>query len=368
MDAIAQRGDINVTKIEQLRTYMVQEGLDGFYIAKPANVCCISGFMGGDSFLFITRDRQYFITDPRYTEQAAAECPDYEIVDWRRQSGYNMGLTVKELAEANGAGKIGFEEDQLTYRTFKALQEEVDAELIPTFNIIEGFRSVKTPEEIRKLTAACDIASRAFDKILKDIRVGITEKEIASRLMHYMVMEGADTKPYGGIVLSGARTSLLHGIPGNKAVEYGDFVLLDYGCQYEGYLSDMTRVVVVGRANERQKEVYRLCRQMTEDTEAAVRAGVTGTACYEASLKAIRDTEYYPYHYRGIGHGVGLFVHELPNLGSDCENVLAKNSVLTVEPGIYIPGWGGVRIEDQGIVTDEGYEDLIGATHELIEL
>ena len=357
-----------MTRIEQLRSYMEQEGLKGFYIAKPANVRCISGFTGEDSFLFITEDRQYFITDPRYTEQAALECPDYEVVDWRTKSGYNMGLTVKRLAGENGVERIGFEEDYLTYRTWKAFEEDVDAELVPTSNIIEGFRSVKTPEELWKLTVACDIASRAFEKILKDIRVGITEKEIASMLMHHMVTEGADTKPYGGIVLSGARTSLLHGIPGNKAIEYGDFVLLDYGCQYQGYLSDMTRVVVVGKASERQREVYRLCRQMTEDTEDAVRAGVTGTACYEASLRAIRDTEYFPYHYRGIGHGVGLFVHELPNLGSGCDNVLAKDSVLTVEPGIYIPEWGGVRIEDQGIVTKDGYKNLIGATHELIEL
>ncbi len=356
-----------MSRIEQLRTYMEQEGLEGFYIAKPANVRYISGFTGEDSYLFITKDRQYFITDPRYTEQAALECPDYQAVDWRK-SGYHMGRVIKELAEENAVRRIGFEEDYLTYGLWKSLQESVEAELVPTIRIIEGFRAVKTPEEIRKLTAACEIASRAFEKIVKDIRVGMTEKEIASKLMHYMVMEGADTKPYGGIVLSGARTSLLHGIPGDKAVEYGDFVLLDYGCQYKGYLSDMTRVVVVGKADDRQKEVYSLCRQMTEDTEAAVREGVTGTACYEASLRVIRDTEYDQYHYRGIGHGVGLFVHELPNLGSACDNVLAKNSVLTVEPGLYIPGWGGVRIEDQGIVTEDGYKNLISATHELIEL
>ena len=224
--------------------------------------------------------------------------------------------------------------------------------MVPTLNVIEGFRAIKTPEEIKNLTVACDIASRAFEKIIKDIRPGVTEKEIASRLAHYMVMEGADTKPYGGIVISGAKSSLLH----------------DYGCQYKGYLSDMTRTVVVGKADAKQREVYDLCRRMTEDTEASVRAGVTGTSCYEASLKAIKDTEYLPYNYTGIGHGVGLFVHELPNIGLNCENILQENSVMTVEPGLYIPGWGGVRLEDQGIITKDGYENLISATHELIEL
>ena len=183
-----------------------------------------------------------------------------------------------------------------------------------------------------------------------------------------MVMEGADTKPYGGILISGPKTSLLHGIPGNRALEYGDFVLMDYGCQYDGYLSDMTRTVVVGKATPKQKEVYNLCRQMTEDVEATIKPGVTGEDCYQASLKAIEGTEYMPYNYTGIGHGVGLFVHELPFIGKNHTDVLQAGSVMTVEPGIYIPGWGGVRIEDQGIITENGYENLISATHELIEL
>ena len=308
-------------RLTQLREYMEKERLDAFYIAKPANVRCISGFTGEDSFLFITKANQYFITDARYTEQASYECPDYELVNWRINFGYSMGKAVAYCADKDGVKTIGFEQDHLT-----------------------------------------------FEKIIKDIRPGVTEKEIASRLAHYMVMEGADTKPYGGIVISGAKSSLLHGIPDSKPIEYGDFVLMDYGCQYKGYLSDMTRTVVVGKADAKQREVYDLCRRMTEDTEASVRAGVTGTSCYEASLEAIKDTEYLPYNYTGIGHGVGLFVHELPNIGLNCENILQENSIMTVEPGLYIPGWGGVRLEDQGIITKDGYENLISATHELIEL
>ncbi|MGN1166207.1 MAG: M24 family metallopeptidase [Lachnospiraceae bacterium] len=357
-----------MTRLIQLKAYMEKEGLDGFFVAKPANVRCVSAYTGEDSYLFITKKNQYFITDARYTEQASYECPDFEIVDWRGKNGYNMGETVSHFAKQDEVTKIGFEQDYLTFALWKSMQDQIKAEFIPTVNVIEGFRAVKTPEEIRNLTVACDIASRAFELILKDVRVGVTEKELASKLAHYMVMEGADTKPYGGILISGARTSLLHGIPGNKSIEYGDFVLMDYGCQYKGYLSDMTRTVVVGKADEKQREVYDLCRRMTEDTEKSVRAGVTGTSCYEASLEAIKDTEYFQYHYRGIGHGVGLFVHELPNIGANCSNILEENSVMTVEPGLYIPGWGGVRIEDQGIVTKDGYENLISATHELIEL
>lgn len=359
---------MSMERLEKLRAYMEEKGLDGFYIAKPANVRCISGYTGEDSFLFIDRQSQYFITDARYTEQAAMECPEYTQINWRLAAHPTVGGALAETVRKDNVKTIGFEQDYLTYQTWKSMQDQMSAEMIPTENVVERFREVKTPEEIQKLRIACDIATRAFEKILKDIRVGVTEKEIASRLAHYMVMEGADTKPYGGIVISGARTSLLHGIPGSKAIEYGDFVLMDFGCQYDGYLSDMTRTVVVGRADEKQKEVYELCRKMTEDTEASIRPGVSGTDCYEASLKAIRDTEYFQYNYTGIGHGVGLFVHELPFIGRNCTDILQENSVMTVEPGIYIPGWGGVRVEDQGIITAEGYKSLIGATHELIEL
>ncbi|MCD8329413.1 MAG: Xaa-Pro peptidase family protein [Lachnospiraceae bacterium] len=355
-------------RLEQLRARMEEKNLDGFYIAKQPNVRCISGFTGEYSSMFITRRGKYMITDPRYTEQASLECPDYPVVDWRNEYGYSKGKAIAALARQDEVKAIGFEADYLTYEIWHSLQEELEAELVPTVNVIEELRAVKTPEEVQNLRISCDIASRAFERIVKDLRVGVTEKEIASRLMHYMVMEGADTKPYGGIVLFGARTSLLHGIPGARSLEYGDFVLMDYGCQYHGYLSDMTRTLVVGKADARQREVYGLCRQMTEDTETFIRPGVTGAECYEASLEAIRDTEYMPYHYSGIGHSVGLFVHEVPMLGPTWKSELAVNHVLTVEPGIYIPGWGGVRVEDQGLITESGYEILTSATHELLEL
>lgn len=353
--------------LQKIRNYMEEHELDSFFVAKPANVRYISSYTGEDSYLYITKSKQYFITDPRYTEQASNECPSYEIVNWRTP-GNTIGKTVGHLGECENIKTIAFEEDYLTFAFYESIRNSVKAEMIPTSNVTEEFRSVKTKEEEGYLRAACEIASRAFEKIVKDIRVGVTEKELASRLSHYMVMEGADTKPYGGILISGARTSLLHGIPSSKSIEYGDLVLMDYGCQYNGYLSDMTRTVVVGKASEEQKKVYDLCRQMTEDVEAVIKPGVTGIECYEASLKAIKDTPYLKYNYGGIGHGIGLFVHELPFIGSSSTAVLQKGNIMTVEPGIYIPGWGGIRIEDQGLITEQGYENLISATHDLIEI
>ena len=353
--------------VEKLLTYMEEYNLDGFYVSKPENVRYISGFSGEDSSLLVTRSKKYFLTDPRYTEQAALECPQFELYNWRTP-GKTIGDAVEVIAKKENLRIIGFESEYITVAKYTQLQNTEGVEFVPTSEVIELFRSIKSIQEIEYSKAACEIASRAFDKICKEIRIGITEKEIASKLSHFMVMEGADTKPYGGIVISGARTSLLHGIPSSKAIEYGDLVLMDYGCQYHGYLSDMTRTVVVGKASSRQKEIYELEKQMVSDVEEILKPGVTSVEAYNASIHAIKNTEYLPYHYSGIGHGVGLFVHESPFIGANGSYVLAPNNIITVEPGIYIPGWGGIRIEDQVLITEMGCENLIKATKELIEL
>lgn len=353
--------------IDKLLTYMEKNHLEGFFVSKPENVRYISGYTGEDSFLFITKDKKYFITDPRYTEQASYECPTYEIINWRLP-GKVLGDAIVALTETTHIRNLAFENTYITFDKYNSLCEKLSIELIPQEEVIEVFRSSKTLQEIEYSKAACEIASRAYEKILKDIRVGVTEKEIASKLSHYMVMEGADTMPYGGIVISGARTSLLHGIPSDKAIEYGDLVLMDYGCQYKGYMSDMTRTVVVGKATKKQREVYELELQMVTDVEAMLKAEVTSVQAYEASIQAIKDTEYIQYNYTGIGHGVGLFVHEPPFMGANAKYVLESNNVITVEPGIYIPNWGGIRIEDQVLITESGCENLIRATKQLIEL
>ena len=353
--------------MEQLLAYMQKEHLDGMFISRPVNVKYVSHYTGEDSWLFITEQEKFFLTDPRYTEQVSYECPDYTILNWRDTYG-SIGKALAYAAEKVGAKTIGFEAAHLTVEQYQNLQSEVKAELVPADGIIEEFRSIKRPEEIECLRISCDIASRAYEKIQKDIRVGITEKELAARLSLYMVLEGADTQPYGNILISGARTSLLHGIPSQKAIEYGDLVLMDYGCQYHGYLSDMTRTLVVGRATPKQKEVYKIEQQMVAAVQGYLKDGGSASVAYYQSTKTIERTEYFPYHYTGIGHGVGMFVHEIPFMSPVSKNIVHANNVMTVEPGIYIPGWGGIRIEDQLLITETGNENLISATKELIEL
>ncbi len=340
---------------------------EGFFVQKKQNVRFLSGYTGDDSYLLITPKKQYFLTDPRYTEQAALECPDFEITVWRK-AGKTLADCVADLCEKEKLASLGFESDVISHSQWDVLHTRVKAELVPTRDLVEGLRSVKTPEEIDCMRAACEISCRAFERILGDIKVGRTEKELAAKLAAYMVEEGADTQPYGNILITGARTSLLHGIPSSKAVEYGDFVLMDFGCQYKGYLSDMTRTVVVGKASARQREVYEIEKQMVADCEKVMRAGVPLKKVFEASLKAVKGTEYEPYIYTGIGHGIGLFVHEIPFIRPESTEVYEAGVVTTIEPGIYIPGWGGVRIEDQLVITESGCENLVRTTHDLIEL
>lgn len=353
--------------LERLINYLSKENIEGFFISRPENVRYISKYTGEDSYLFITNKENYFITDARYTEQAEQECDGFVIINWREIGG-SVVDAIQTIVERLRINSYLFESDYVSFTTYNNLKTKINSEAVPSTGVIEEFRSVKTPYEIKNLRAACEISDRAFERIIKDIRVGITEKELASKLSHYMVMEGSDTKPYGNILISGKKTSLLHGIPSNKAVEYGDFVLMDYGCGFNGYLSDMTRTVVVGKASSEQKQIYSLVKQMLEDATKVMLPETKATDVYEASIVAIKNSEYFKYHYSGIGHGIGLYVHEIPFMGPKSTAVLKENNVLTIEPGIYIPNWGGVRIEDQVLITEDSNELLTHATRELIEL
>lgn len=351
----------------KLIDYLKENNIDSFFISRPQNVRYVSKYTGDDSYLLITEKENFFITDPRYTEQAQQECGDFTIVNWREQ-GKTIADALKTIIERLNIKTYAFEGEFVNYNLYNELKTKINAEAISLTNVIESFRSIKSTEEIQNLRSACEIADRAFDRIIKDIRVGITEKELASKLSHYMVTEGADTKPYGNILISGKRTSLLHGIPSNKTIEYGDFVLMDYGCGYNGYLSDMTRTVVVGKATPEQREVYDLVKRMQSDATKTMLAGANAKDVYYSSIEAIKDTKYFQYHYSGIGHGIGLFVHEIPFMGPKSNEVLNENNVITIEPGIYIPNWGGARIEDQILITKDGNESLTNSTRELIEL
>ena len=335
---------------------------EAVFISSYPNIFYYSGFTSEDAYLLISHSGKYIITDSRYTIQAREQAKGFEVID--------IANGFEKIFSRIDEKYIGFEESYMSVGENKRIRAKLKdgQDFVEMQNLINKPREIKDECEIKKMAEAEKIGDMAFEYVLGRIKEGVTEREIALDLEFFMKKQGATALSFDTISASGIRSAMPHGIATDKKIENGDFLTLDFGCVFEGYCSDMTRTVVVGKADAKQREVYDLCRRMTEDTEASVRAGVTGTSCYEASLEAIKDTEYLPYNYTGIGHGVGLFVHELPNIGLNCENILQENSIMTVEPGLYIPGWGGVRLEDQGIITKDGYENLISATHELIEL
>lgn len=353
--------------LDRLRKYLADAGIGAFFVMRPENVRYLSGYTGDDSYLLVMQGRTLFITDPRYTEQARAECPDCVIANWR-EDGTSLAEAVISYIKKSDIASMAFEADYMTVMTHDALAAAAACRLVPTTSVIEQYRKIKRPDEVEKLKVSCQIADRALARLLEVMRPGVTEKDMAAQLALYLVAEGSDTQPYGGILISGKRTSLLHGIPSDKKLEKGDFVLIDFGGAYEGYLADMTRTVVLGRATDEQREAYAMERAMFDSAQASMRAGAAAKDVFAASIKPLADSRYMGYHYTGIGHGIGLFVHELPFLGPNSKDVLAENVVMTLEPGIYIPGWGGVRIEDQMLITQDGFVDFTSSTKDLVEI
>lgn len=340
--------------------------VDAIFLKKWENVRWASGFRGADSYLLCSNEQAFLITDPRYTEQAAVECPEMTIVNWKQRG--SIARAAADITNELNIRRLAFEDDAVPYRLYADLCAETGCELFPAGNNVDRLRMVKTQEEIDCLSEACAIACRAFYRIIDDIRPGVTEKELAARLSTYMVFEGADSQQSGFMVVSGPNSSMLHGISSDRPLEYGDLVLMDYGCRFNGYISDMTRTVVLGCATDEQRKVYSLVRQMLEDSLAVMKAGVKTEEVYAAAVGCIKDTDYFKYHYTGIGHGIGLFVHEQPLITPKGSSIYEPNIVTTIEPGLYIPGWGGIRIEDQVVIKDDGNENLISVPHEMIEV
>ena len=349
-------------RIETLRKVMAERGLDAVLLQGDVNRNYMSGFKGDESYSIITMDKAIFITDSRFTEQATQEVKDYEVREYQRPFEAFLDKIVKEF----NIKKIGFEENVLTYELYNSYKEAVSCELIPLNGVIETLREIKCEKEIEIMRKAQNIADKGFEHILKFIKPGMTEREIGLELEFYMRKLGATGLSFPSIVASGVRSSLPHGMATEKVVENGDFLTLDFGVVYDGYCSDMTRTIVIGEPNEKMKEIYNV---VLKAQEAALKAVKPGISCYDLDKIArdiITEAGYGEYFGHGLGHGVGRVVHELPMVNFRSKEILKPGMVITDEPGIYIPNFGGVRIEDIILVTEDGYEVFSKSPKELI--
>ncbi len=353
-------------QIGKLQKFIEKENLDGFIVTRRESVQYLCGFTGTAGIIVVKPTNAYFLTDFRYKDQSKKQVKGARVIVTPRE----VIASLKDLDQFHGHNiRYGYESDYLICNELKRLQDNLPGSImIPTVDAVEQFSILKDKNEIEMTQKAVDIGDQAFERILGYLKPGLREIEIAAELEYQMKMLGSAKPSFETIIASGYRSALPHGIASTKKIARGDFVTFDFGATYKGYVSDMTRTVVIGKATARQKKIYNIVLKAQRAGIRKIRHNVRAEAVDAASRKVIDKAGYKKYFGHGTGHGLGLFVHSKPRLGPKSEDVLKKGMLVTVEPGIYLPGWGGVRIEDDILVTATGSRILNNAPKNLLEL
>lgn len=354
-------------RMKRLLQLMEQENIGALLVANRHNVRYFSGFTGDTAYLYISKKRHLLLTDSRYTVWAREEVKEFEVFQVDRTVSYQE--KIRQLAEEEKIQSIGFENNKMIYSDVQAFREKLpDVKWLELNQKLDRLRCIKDASEQECIRKAEAIGDCAFSHIVQELCVGMSEKEAAWEIECAMRKHGAEGLSFETIAVFGKRTAMPHAVPGETKLQKGDLVVMDFGCIYRGYCSDMTRTVVMGEASARQKEIY---ETVLKAQLAALSSIKSGMRCCDADAVAravIEKAGYGQYFGHGLGHSVGLFIHESPALSPKDETVLQEGMSETVEPGIYIPDFGGVRIEDLVIVTKNGCENLTKSTKELIQL
>ncbi len=349
-------------RVSTARDYLARFDVDFILFLNLCNIRYLTGFSGSDGALLLGRERGWFLTDSRYTTQAAAEVAGVEIVEYRSKL---EGVT-SQLKEC-GARRVGFEAEHTTVAFYRSLGEGVpEVNLLPIGAELENLRLLKDAREVGLLARTAEIASAALSGMLGQIRSGMTERELALELEFAMRRGGADGRAFDFIVASGERGALPHGKASDKVIATGELVTIDFGAVRDGYHSDETVTIAVGEPDSRQREIYRIVKEAHDLALDAVRPGKTLKELDELARNYIDAHGYGAYFGHGLGHGVGLEIHEKPVVSPRSDGVVTEGMVFTIEPGIYIPGWGGVRIEDTVYVNGNGCQLLTKVPKELL--
>ncbi|MFW5981209.1 MAG: M24 family metallopeptidase [bacterium] len=351
-------------RLNKAHQLMKKRGIESLIIDSKINLFYLSGFTGTAGRLLLTKEKDYFFTDFRYTEQAAKETDGFEIEEVNR----NFEEHLNQLLNKIEIKTLAFESKTVSYNQYQKYSDNLECKLKPLDNFIEELRIIKDENEIEKIKTAVEITDQAFEHICTFIREGISEREIALELEFFLKRHGASENAFDFIVASGKRSSLPHGVASDKVVEKGDFITMDFGGFYQGYCSDMTRTVVLGKASEKQKEIYNIVLNAQLEVIKKIKAGMTCKEVDAIARDLIDEAGYKEKFGHGLGHGIGLEVHEAPRLSFTSEDKLEAGMLVTDEPGIYLPDWGGVRIEDDLLITEEGCQVLNSSPKELIEL
>lgn len=357
-------------RIRQLRELFASANIDGLLVTGSTNRRYMSGFTGSAGMLLITEDEALLLTDFRYIEQVKQEAPAFTLVQYEQPY-----KTLNDRLMRYQGRRIGFESDRVTVDQLAQMKHgasgddgaAADVEWVPVKGLVEQLRGAKSDEELALMQTAIDIADRAFDYILGVMRPGVTEREVAWKLEVFMREQGAESLSFSLIVASGPNGALPHARPSDKPLAAGEFVTLDFGCTWKGYSSDMTRTVFIGDPSEDDRALYDLVLRAQEAGVRAVKPGVVAKDVDAVARTIIAEAGYGAYFGHGLGHGIGMDVHEeIPRLSKQGQVVLAPRMVASVEPGVYLPGRGGIRIEDLVVVTEDGCRILTNSPKQLL--
>ena len=354
-----------MNNLERLKNLLRRQNLDALLVTQPDNRRYLSGYTAGDMnisessgvLLIPRRGKPLLLTDFRYQLQAQREAAGFEVRLYQR----GLFPLLKGILAELGIKSLGFESHYFLHQTAIKLQKlavETQVELVPVTDLVERLRICKNPDELTKIRAAVRLNEEVFQEVYQQLAPGMSERQVARRLESLMREKGAERPSFDTIVAGGPNGALPHAVPGDRPLQEGEPIVIDMGLVLDGYCSDMTRTVVLGKLDEITQERFRLVRQAQLTGMAAVKAGVTGREVDRAARQVIAAAGYGPTFGHSLGHGVGLAVHEPPSLSMRYHRKLQAGMVVTVEPGIYLPEWGGIRLENMVVVTESGCEIL----------
>ena len=351
-------------RIKKLRDELDKSGLRFFIVTNIRNCLYLTGFTDSEGVALITPTSIYLIVDFRYLEQVQKETKNTKVI--KREGA--LHLLLRDVLKEYKNEKIAFESDSITFKQHKEIKKSLpENRLVPTLNVVEKLRAIKHGEEISSIEKAVRISDEVFKHICSFVKFGMSEVDIAEEIEYTSKRKGASCIAFDTIALSGSRSSLPHGAPSRDSLKEG-IVLLDFGCVFSGYNSDMTRTIFLGKATAKQKEIYNIVLEAQKIAIKNIKQGVKASCIDKAARDYIVSKGYGKYFGHSTGHGVGLDIHELPNISSKSDEVLQPGMIFTVEPGIYIPRWGGIRIEDMVQVTDNGCRVITKSSKEMIEI
>lgn len=359
--------DSRFQRLTALRDALARADLDALLVTSLANIRYLTGFSGSNALVVITAKESLLLTDFRYATQVQAEVGAAATI---RIEASNLwaGLWA-HLTASPAIARLGFESFHMVHRDFQRLLEQgARWQWRPTTDLVEVLRVCKDSDEVAKIERAVAIAEAALHATLPQIRRGLSETQLAGILEHNLRDFGSEAFPFASIVASGPRSALPHARASDRELQAGDFVLLDFGAVHEGYCSDITRTVVLGSASEAQRDVYAIVREANARASGAIRVGMPGMAADAVAREYIDARGYGEEFGHSLGHGIGLEIHEAPRLAKSIDAPLLAGTVVTIEPGIYRAGWGGVRIEDDVLLTDNGPRLLTSFARDLIEI